>query len=55
MGFQHDSYSKWELLASMQALLVYVLLRLAEGETEWNDIDLPLVSTIRVSLPNPDS
>jgi hypothetical protein len=33
----------------MQALLVYMLVRLQEGETEWNDFDGVLLNTLWVS------
>jgi hypothetical protein len=36
----------------MQALLVYMLVRLQEGETEWNDFDGVLLNTLWVSKPS---
>ncbi|KAL1794530.1 hypothetical protein ACET3X_007951 [Alternaria dauci] len=36
---QNQTLSKWELLGAMQALSVYVLIRLDEGETEHNHLD----------------
>jgi hypothetical protein len=41
--------SKWELLAAMQALLLYIIIRLDEGETEYNDFDSLLMRTVIVS------
>ncbi|KAI0172770.1 hypothetical protein GGR52DRAFT_546009 [Hypoxylon sp. FL1284] len=41
-------FSKWELLAAMQALSIYVLIRLDEGETEHNDFDYLLVKAVIV-------
>ncbi|KAF2828222.1 hypothetical protein CC86DRAFT_348301 [Ophiobolus disseminans] len=37
---------KWALLASMQALLLYMLLRLSEGEQPHNNFDVPLLSAL---------
>ncbi|KAK3053586.1 hypothetical protein LTR09_005330 [Extremus antarcticus] len=39
---------RWELLAAMQALLIYIIIRLDEGETEHNNFDSLLVSTVIV-------
>ncbi|KAA8619664.1 hypothetical protein PtrSN002B_001259 [Pyrenophora tritici-repentis] len=36
---QNQSLNKWELLGAMQALSIYVLIRLDEGETEHNNFD----------------
>lgn len=41
-------YDKWELLATAQALLVYLLVRLAEGETKHNNFDELLLGTFAV-------
>ncbi|KAJ6134416.1 hypothetical protein N7523_000738 [Penicillium sp. IBT 18751x] len=38
--------SNWELLAALQAMSIYVLIRLDEGETEHNDCDSLLIGTI---------
>ncbi len=37
-----------ELLAAMQALSIYLLVRLEEGETEYNNLDTLLVSAVAV-------
>ncbi|KAI1182205.1 hypothetical protein F5B17DRAFT_421508 [Nemania serpens] len=37
---------KWELLAAMQALSIYILIRLDEGETDYNNFDSLLVKTV---------
>jgi hypothetical protein len=42
--------SKWELLGAMQALSIYVLIRLDEGETEHNNLDYLLERAVIVSL-----
>lgn len=47
--FKHRKLSKWELLAAMQALAVYILIRLSEGETDDN-FDFLLLATMTVSL-----
>jgi hypothetical protein len=36
---QNQTLNKWELLGAMQALSIYVLIRLDEGETEHNNLD----------------
>lgn len=41
---------KWELLAAMQALAIYIIMRLDEGETEYNNFDLLLCKTVIVRL-----
>ena len=42
--------NKWQLLSAMQALSVYIIIRLDEGETEHNDFDFLLVATVSASL-----
>lgn len=49
---QHLVYNKWELLATMQALSIYILMRLDEGETDHNNCDLLLLTTVMVGLDN---
>ena len=39
---------KWGLLAAMQALAIYVLVRLDEGETDDNNYDSLLLRTVIV-------
>lgn len=46
---QNQSLNKWEILGAMQALSIYVLIRLDEGETEHNDFDQLLEKTVIVS------
>lgn len=48
--FQHLSLNKWELLAAMQALSIYILIRLDEGETDHNNSDSLLLATVIVGL-----
>ncbi|KAJ5882572.1 uncharacterized protein N7529_001244 [Penicillium soppii] len=40
--------SKWELLAAMQALAIYIIVRFDEGETEYNGFDSLLIATVTV-------
>jgi hypothetical protein len=49
---QNQTLSKWELLGAMQALSIYVLIRLDEGETEYNNLDYLLERAVIVSLPH---
>ena len=50
---QNQTFGKWELLGAMQALSVYVLIRLDEGETEHNNVDHLLEKAVIVSLLYP--
>ncbi|RDL37909.1 uncharacterized protein BP5553_05342 [Venustampulla echinocandica] len=45
---EHLKLNKWELIAAMLALSVYVLIRLDEGETDHNNLDSLLVATVTV-------
>ncbi|PYI36226.1 hypothetical protein BP00DRAFT_472413 [Aspergillus indologenus CBS 114.80] len=45
---EHTKLNKWELLAAMQALSIYIIMRLEEGETEHNNVDWLLLSTVTV-------
>jgi hypothetical protein len=40
-----------QLLSSMQALLIYMLLRIQQGETLYNDFDVLLLGTMWVRHP----
>ncbi|CRG89355.1 hypothetical protein PISL3812_06391 [Talaromyces islandicus] len=42
------SLNKWELLASIQATAIYILIRLDEGETDYNNFDFLLLTTVTV-------
>ena len=42
---------EWELLAAMQALLIYILIRLDEGETEYNNLDSLMIAAVSVRSP----
>ncbi|ORY31402.1 hypothetical protein BCR39DRAFT_526476 [Naematelia encephala] len=47
----HQDYAKlnkWELLAAIQAVTIYILIRLDEGETDHNNIDFLLVKAVTV-------
>ncbi|KAF2497815.1 hypothetical protein BU16DRAFT_559543 [Lophium mytilinum] len=46
LWFQHDSFNNWELLAAVQALMIYALMRIIDGETEHNDFDVPLMISV---------
>ncbi|KAF2803588.1 uncharacterized protein BDZ99DRAFT_399578 [Mytilinidion resinicola] len=46
LWFQHDSFDNWELLAAVQALVIYTLMRMVDGETEHNDFDVPLLISV---------
>ncbi|KAI1173026.1 hypothetical protein F4777DRAFT_477916 [Nemania sp. FL0916] len=45
----HEKSHKWELLAAMQALSIYILIRLDEGETNYNNSDALLVRAVIVT------
>lgn len=51
--FQHLKLTKWELLAAMQALSIYVLIRIGEGETDHNNFDVLLVKAVTVGSSHP--
>lgn len=42
-------FDRWELLGSLQALAVYLFVRISEGETEYNNIDTLFINVIIVS------
>jgi hypothetical protein len=46
---QHLQLNKWELLAAMQALSIYIIIRLDEGQTEHNNFDSVMSTVVRVS------
>ncbi|RAO73580.1 uncharacterized protein BHQ10_009592 [Talaromyces amestolkiae] len=43
---EYPRMKKGELLAAMQALAIYIIMRLDEGETEYNNFDLLLCKTV---------
>ncbi|KAI0817828.1 hypothetical protein GGR55DRAFT_622117 [Xylaria sp. FL0064] len=43
---KHKQLHKWELLAAMQALSIYILIRLDESETEYDNSDALLIKTV---------
>ncbi|KAL4906639.1 hypothetical protein BDW74DRAFT_136200 [Aspergillus multicolor] len=45
---QHRELGNWELLSAMQALCVYILVRLFEGETDENNLDFLLLAGVTV-------
>ncbi|KAI4854287.1 hypothetical protein E4T44_00282 [Aureobasidium sp. EXF-8845] len=46
MREQHTKMDTWALLSAMQALSVYLLVRLREGETEHNNYDSLMLTTV---------
>lgn len=44
----HSKLNRWELLGAMQALSVYILIRLDEGETEENNLDFLFLAAVTV-------
>ncbi|KAL4980376.1 hypothetical protein BDW66DRAFT_125080 [Aspergillus desertorum] len=45
---QHQQLGRWELLGAMQALGIYILVRLDEGETDENNVDFLLLAAVTV-------
>lgn len=43
----------WQLLSALQATLMYLLMRLDEGETDFNNVDALLTNAVLVSLTEP--
>ncbi|EED15915.1 conserved hypothetical protein [Talaromyces stipitatus ATCC 10500] len=43
---EHLKMNNWELLAAMQALAMYLIVRLEEGETDYNHVDSLLVNAV---------
>ncbi|KAH8701693.1 hypothetical protein BGW36DRAFT_371332 [Talaromyces proteolyticus] len=43
---EYLKWSKWELLAAMQALSIYIIVRLDEGETDYNNFDSLLIRAV---------
>ncbi|KAI1824149.1 hypothetical protein F4861DRAFT_507458 [Xylaria intraflava] len=46
LSHEHKQLHKWGLLAAMQALSIYIIIRLDEGETDYNNFDSLLIKTI---------
>ncbi|KAL4741335.1 hypothetical protein BDV11DRAFT_213327 [Aspergillus similis] len=46
---QHRQLSRWDLLGAMQALCIYILVRLGEGETNENNMDFLLLAGVTLS------
>jgi multidrug transporter EmrE-like cation transporter len=49
LPFQYQGWNKWQLLAAMQALLVYLIFKVDEGHPEYNSFDSLLVALVVVS------
>lgn len=45
---QYLELNRWEALAALQALSIYILIRVDEGETEHNNLDFLLLSAVTV-------
>ncbi|KAH6849930.1 hypothetical protein B0I37DRAFT_370254 [Chaetomium sp. MPI-CAGE-AT-0009] len=43
---EYQGWNKWQLLAAMQALLVYLIFKVDEGQTDYNSLDSLLVAAI---------
>ena len=52
MGQQHTEFDRWEMLAALQALLVYCLLRLQEVPVGHDGLEASLLTTVNVSSQN---
>lgn len=50
MGKQCSMYSDREILAALQAVTVYWLLRISEPNDDATDFDIPLINTMLVLL-----
>ena len=50
MVIQQRNMNHWQLLTAMQALSIYILIRLDEGETDHNNLDHLLLATVTVGL-----
>ncbi|KAK4241528.1 hypothetical protein C8A03DRAFT_41018 [Achaetomium macrosporum] len=44
--YEHQKFGKWELLASLQAAVLYLLMRIVEGRQEYTNFDTQLLVTI---------
>lgn len=51
---QYNQYDDSELLAAGQALLIYILMRMVDGETEHNNFDIQLLVSLQVSINEAD-
>ncbi|KAH8810620.1 hypothetical protein F5884DRAFT_875195 [Xylogone sp. PMI_703] len=47
---EHQRLNKWELLTAMQAISIYILIRLDEGETDHNNLDFLLLAAVTVNF-----
>ncbi|KAK4241289.1 hypothetical protein C8A03DRAFT_12404, partial [Achaetomium macrosporum] len=43
---EYRGWNKWELLAALQALAIYLIIRLDEGQMEHSDVDFLLVAAV---------
>lgn len=46
---QYTNFDQWELLAAIQAVILYTIMRLVEGETENTDFDEEMIWVVEVS------
>lgn len=49
MSTEPARFSNWELLAAMHALSIYILIRMGEGETDNNNFDHLLLTTMAIT------
>lgn len=47
---QHESYSNHELQAAVQAVLIYIMMRLQDQKGEYEEVEIPLLHTLKVCL-----
>ncbi|PSN74876.1 hypothetical protein BS50DRAFT_512169 [Corynespora cassiicola Philippines] len=45
---ESENMNRWEILAALQAMSLYILIRLDEGERDYNNLDSLLLSTITI-------
>lgn len=48
---QHSEYNDWDTVAALQAMSIYVILRVLEKDEDVTDFDMPLIHTTLVRLP----
>jgi hypothetical protein len=51
--FQYLGWNNRQLVAAMQALAIYLIIRLDEDQTEHNDLDFLFVAAVSVGSPLP--
>lgn len=46
-----SSFDDWNVVAALQAMTIYFILRISEGDTDYMSFDVPLVQTMMVRYP----